>query len=153
MKFERKSIANYTTSIAVDKTVAEISKLLAAAKATAILSELENGQPVAVSFRIKNEFGVVLTFRLPARVEGVYAVLQRSRSIGHNFKDREQAARVAWRIVLYWLDAQLAMIQSGVAKVEEIFLPYAQDSSGVTVYERLREQRFSNMLPPSSGGA
>ena len=55
MKFERKSIANYTTSIAVDKTVAEISKLLAAAKATAILSELENGQPVAVSFRIKNE--------------------------------------------------------------------------------------------------
>jgi hypothetical protein len=26
--------------------------------------------------------------------------------------------------------------------LEEIFLPYAQDSSGVTVYERLRDQRF-----------
>ena len=101
----RRSIANYTTSVAADKTVAEIQRLLAAAKATAILSEFSDGIAIAVSFRIKTEFGV-LTFRLPANIDGVYAALQRSRTIGPKFRTRDQAARVAWRIILHWLDAQ-----------------------------------------------
>jgi hypothetical protein len=150
MKSERKSIANYTTTVTVDKTVAELSKLLAAAKATAILSEFNDGLAIAISFQIKTEFGP-LTFRLPANFDGVYAVLQRSRTIGPKFKSRNQAARVAWRIILHWLDAQLAMIQAGVATAEQIFLPYAQDSAGVTVYERLRERMFSDYLLPSGG--
>ena len=145
----RRSIANYTTSVAADKTVAEIQRLLAAAKATAILSEFSDGIAIAVSFRIKTEFGV-LTFRLPANIDGVYAALQRSRTIGPKFRTRDQAARVAWRIILHWLDAQLAMIQAGLVKLEQIFLPYAQDASGVTVYDRLRERQFSDYLLPKS---
>jgi hypothetical protein len=74
MRESRQSIANYTTSIAVDKTVAEIQRLLAAAKASAILSEFSDGLCSAISFRVKTEFGV-LTFRLPANVNGVYTLL------------------------------------------------------------------------------
>jgi hypothetical protein len=84
------------------------------------LAELSDGIPVAISFRIKTEFGF-LTFRLPTNVEGVYAVLQRSRTIGPKFRIREQAARVAFRIILHWLDAQLAMIQAGLVRVEQVF--------------------------------
>ena len=139
------SILAYTTKVAVDKTVDEISRLLAAAKASAILSEFNDGVPVAISFRIKTEFGL-LTFRLPANVEGVLSVLQRSRAIEPRYRTREQAGRVAWRIVLHWLEAQLAIVQAGVVKLEQVFLPYAQDTSGVTVYERLRERQFSDYL-------
>jgi hypothetical protein len=136
MKSDRKSILSYITTIDVDKTVAEISKLLAAARATAILSEFNDGLGIAISFRIKTEFGP-LTFRLPANFDGVYAVLQRSHTIGPKFKTRSHAARVAWRVILHWLDAQLAMIQAGVATAEQIFLPYVQDQADLTIYEQL----------------
>jgi len=139
------SLFTYTTKVAVDKTVADISRLLAAAKASAILSEFNDGLPVAVSFRIKTEFGL-LTFRLPANPEGVYSVLQRSRAIEPRYRTREQAARVAWRILLHWLEAQLAIIQTGLVPLDQIFLPYVQDATGVTVYERLRERRFADYL-------
>jgi len=47
-------------------------------------------------------------------------------------------------IVLHWLNAQLAMIQSGFVKLEPVFLPYAQDAADVTVCEHLKEQKFSD---------
>ena len=147
MSSTRRSISYYTSTVPVERTVAEIQRLLAAAKASAILTELSDGLPVAISFRIKTEFGL-LTFRLPANVEGVYAVLQRSRTIGPKFRTREQAARVAFRIILHWLDAQLAMIEARLVTLEQVFLPYCQDASGVTVYERLRERQFSDYLLP-----
>ena len=89
-----KSISNYTTTIAAKKTVGQISTLLAEAKAEAILTEFNNGVAVAVSFRIKTKFGV-LTFRLPANVDGVFAVIQRSRAILAQLFIRDQAARLA----------------------------------------------------------
>ena len=47
-------------------------------------------------------------------------------------------------IVLHWLNAQLAMIQSGFVKLERVFLPYAQDAADVIVCEHLKEQKFSD---------
>jgi hypothetical protein len=141
----KRSIHLYSTSASVGRTVSEISTLLAEAKATAILSEFNGGVIKAISFRIKTEFGV-LTFRLPANVDGVSAVLQRSRSIPPRLRSREQAGRVAWRITLNWLEAQLAMIQAGLVKLEEVLLPFAQDSSGKTLYERMHEAKFSGLL-------
>ena len=47
--------------------------------------ELIEGVPVAVSFRIKAEFGL-----LTLRVDGVYALVQRSRPISPKFRTREQ---------------------------------------------------------------
>jgi hypothetical protein len=47
-------------------------------------------------------------------------------------------------IILHWLNAQLAMIQSGFVKLERVFLPYAQDAADVTVCEHLKKQKFSD---------
>jgi hypothetical protein len=140
----RQSIANYTTSIEVEKTAAEIIRLLAAAKATAILSEYDNGALVAISFRIATEFGI-LTFRLPAKIDGVHAVLQRSSKIPRSLRNHTQARRVAWRIVLHCLDAQLALIAAGLATLDQVFLPFCQDQHGVTLYERMRQAKFSGL--------
>ena len=38
------------------------------------------------------------------------------------------------------------MIQAGLVKLEQVFLPYAQDASGVTAYEHLKERKFSEYV-------
>lgn len=122
-------ILNYTTNVAVVNSVAEIHKKLVKASASAILSEYENGVISHISFRVKTEHGVI-SFRLPANIDGVYAALRKEvRGV-----KREQAERVAWRIVKDWVEAQLAIIEAGMATLPQVFLPYAQTKNG-TVYE------------------
>ena len=75
-------ILNYTTKIAAEKTVAEISKLLVRAKASAILTEYSpQGFPAAINFRILTEFGE-MTFRLPANADRIYKVNPSARCLG-----------------------------------------------------------------------
>lgn len=146
---ERTSPQNFTTTIPVEKTASEISQLLTRARANAIMTEYDDGTLTALSFRIRTEFGV-LTFRLPAQVEAVSLLLHRSRAVPLKFRTREQAARVAWRFIKDWLEAQLMMTQAGLVKVEQVFLPYAQDpTTGRTVYETLCNNRFSGYLLPN----
>jgi hypothetical protein len=111
-----RSILNYSTTISAQRTVGEITEMLARAKAEAILSEYSDGLLTAISFRIKTEFGVV-TFRLPANVDAVQVVLQRSRDIPYRLKSRDQATRVAWRIIKDWLEAQC---QEGVEPSDRV---------------------------------
>lgn len=141
------SILNYTTEVSAQKTITEISRLLVKAKASAILTEYEpDGLPSAISFRILTEFGL-LTFRLPADVQKIYQVIVRDRNIRPGLRTREQAARVAWRIVKDWTEAQLAMIEAGLVDAAQVFLPYVQDATGTTLYQNLRQRRFAGYLP------
>jgi len=57
----------------------------------------------------------------------------------------KQATRTGWRIIRDWLEAQLAMIQAGMVSITDVFLPYAQNSQGETLYERLKDQKFSGL--------
>ena len=102
----------------------------------------------ALSFRIRTEFGV-LTFLLPANIERVYRVIVRDKRIPPSLRTKEQPARVAWPIVKDWLEAQLATIEAGLVDLEQVFLPYAQDATGQTLYELMRERRFQPLLPGS----
>ena len=146
-------ILDYSTKVPVARTVSEIQQKLAKAKAEAILTEYENdGTVSAISFRIRTEFGL-LTFRLPANIQRVYQVVVRDGAIPRSQRTREQAARIAWRIVKDWLEAQLAMVQAGLTDLEQVFLPYVQNSSGQTLYELMREQKFQPLLlGPSEQG-
>lgn len=139
------SIHRYTTTVSVGRTIAEITEMLSDAHASAILTELANGRPTAISFRVQTTFGL-MTFRLPGQIEAVYNILARSRGIQPRFRTKEQAERVAWRIIRDWLEAQLAMIQAGLVVIEQVFLPYAQSDDGSTLYEKLKEQRFGGFL-------
>lgn len=49
--------------------------------------------------------------------------------------DPEQAERVAWRNVRDWVLAQMALVESCDAAVDEVFLPYMTDNSGKTLYQ------------------
>ena len=135
------AILNYTTSIATEKTAAEIQKKLAVAGAQAVLSEYDkDGVMCAMSFRVNNIY-----FRLPINIEGVYTTLIEDTKIPNRLKTHEQAARVAWRIIKDWIEAQIAIIKARQAKLEQVFLPYAQNQDGKTLYEAVKDGGFKQL--------
>lgn len=133
------AILNYTTKIAAEKTGMEIQKKLAMAGAQAVLMEYDNdGVMEAISFRISTPTGN-MSFRLPAQIDGVLGELENAPNVPRRLQTRDQAARVTWRILKDWIEAQIAIIDAGMAELPQVFLPYAQDKSGRTVYEALQE--------------
>lgn len=142
-------ILNYTTEIAAEKTVAQIQAMLAKAKAQAVMSEYDSeGVLVAISFRIITPSGL-LTFRLPGNVQKTYQVLVRQR-VPAKLQSRDQAARVAWRIIKDWLEAQLALVSAEMVDLEQVFLPYAQMTNGDTFYEIMKSKSFDGLALPNS---
>ena len=134
-------LLNYSTSISAEKTSAEIQMILSRVGAQAILSEFnDDGVMCSMSFRIRNIF-----FKLPININGVYSVILRDKKIPKRLKIHEQAARVAWRIVKDWIEAQAAIIQAGQAELVQIFLPYAQSKDGKTLYETIKENEFKQI--------
>lgn len=128
-------IKNYTTSIKVEKTVMEIQHALAKAGAQAVLVEYEGCAVSCISFRLRVAGDFMVSFRLPGRVDGVLMTLQRQK-VPRGYCNREQAARVAWRIVKDWVTAQLAFVEAEIAGMAEVFLPYADAGNGETLYQK-----------------
>ena len=137
-------ILNYTTSISVDKTISEIQVKLAKANAQAIMCEYENGITTHISFRVNTQHGVMM-FRLPANADGVLKGMQKAK-LSKSQCTKEQAQRVAWRIVKDWVEAQLAIIQAEMATMAEVFLPYAQTNTGKTVYQNLLDKGLPALI-------
>lgn len=136
------TILNYTTTIAAEKTAMEIQSKLAKAKAQAVLCEYDaTGVMAAMSFRINTKHGLVF-FRLPANTDGVLRALTRDPKVPRRLKTRAQAANVAWRVLKDWVEAQLAIVEAEMAEMAEVFLPYAQDHRGQTLYHALNDQGF-----------
>ena len=136
-------ILNYTTGIKVEKTVGEIQAMLAGAGARAILIEYDERILSSVSFRI-NYKGARVSFRLPAQLDPVYVILQRDDKVPRKLKCREQAARVAWRIIKDWVAAQLAIVEAEQVEMVEVFLPFAQNpQTGETVFNQLASNNFA----------
>lgn len=87
-------------------------------------------------------------FRLPVNVDTVYIKLTQQAKIGKvrpGLANREQAARVGWRILKDWTEAQVALIETGMVKVEEVFLPYLLVNKEQTLFQRMQESYF--LLP------
>ncbi|MHB1131676.1 MAG: hypothetical protein ACYC4L_04740 [Chloroflexota bacterium] len=138
-------ILNYTTSIAVEKTLGEIQAILARAGARSVLIDYSNGTPTAVAFIVPTQWGDQ-GFRLPANVEATWKALTKQSQSGkvpRRFATREQAARVAWRIVKDWLEAQMAIIEAEMVTLAEVMLPYHVQPSGKTLYQAMEDRRFA----------
>lgn len=52
---------------------------------------------------------------------------------------REQAEKVAWRILKDWVEVQMALIDIGMVQFEEVFMPYIEVDNGQTIYQRLED--------------
>ena len=151
------ALLNYTTAVTWQKSVQEIVAFLIAAKATTIMQEFDGaGYVTALAFKAMTAGGE-MAFRLPVDVQRTHAVLVnefRARRIARRFaNDIGHSRNVAWRILRHWAEAQVALIQIGLANVEQVFLPYAQNAAGQTLYEALVEQKFSGLTLPERSAA
>lgn len=132
------AILNYTTTVPVLRTAGEITTRLAKHGARQVTTRYDNAQPAAIGFSIDTEFGL-RGFDLPANPDGVYKALTRDREVPPRYKTRQQADRVAWRILKDWVEAQLALIEAGLATLDTVMLPYMITNSGRTLAVEYRE--------------
>ena len=143
---EERQVYMETTKIASDKTAAEVSRLLAQTGASAITIDYVESEAVSLSFEIPVD-ELPFKFRLPVRIDPVFRVLNLRRAPMNRDRrapaDLMQAKRVAWRQILRWVQAQLAMIDTGMVKVHEVFLPYACTPDGGTLFEAWDDRRLS----------
>jgi len=145
-------LANYTTEVSAIKSAGEIQGMLVAHKAKEILIEYgEDGEPISLSFVIKTPKGE-LPFILPANITRVEAVLIKQRRYMpekwyQNYeptmqKIHEQAVRVGWRILRDWVRAQMAILETEMVRLEQIFLPYLVTPSGKSLFEAMDDKGF-----------
>ena len=116
---------NYTTEVAAQKSVAELTNLLVGKGASEILQEYgPDAILTGLKWSLNTKHGK-LGFAMPANVNGVFDMLTRERvRVKSPEARRAQAERTAWRNVLVWTKAQLALLEAQQATFEEIFLPY-----------------------------
>ncbi|MBO5797136.1 MAG: hypothetical protein J6R77_02190 [Clostridia bacterium] len=124
-------IKNYTTKVSAVQTVGEIQGILAAHGAKRVMMDYDDeGNVVAVTFALK--CGDTLNgFRLEANRQGVQNVMARDRVRC----DEEQAERIAWRNVKDWICAQVALVETEQASMDELFLPKLVNHDNVTLYQ------------------
>ncbi len=142
-------LLNYTTSVAAEKSIAEIQKQLASHGATHIGLSYSDGEAEAITFTIPTRFGD-RQFRLPARAQSVLDALiaqHRRRKVARRFANPDQARRVAWRILKDWVEAQMAILESGMVAVDEVFLPYMIDARGRSLYQVMCDQQLALPSP------
>lgn len=131
-------IKNYTTKVPAVQTVGEIQGILAAHGARKVMMDYdEGGRVTAITFTLEC-FGNVHAFRLEAKPEGVKAVMAKERSKC----DDEQAERIAWRNLKDWVAAQVALVETEQATMDELFFPKLADMNEWTIYEAFQSGRL-----------
>lgn len=141
------SVLNYTTSITSSKTIGEVQALLAKHGAQRIAIDYTNGEPSGLTFGLVTPHGPRL-FTLPVDVAAMHRLLvaesRAGRLKGGQSKavreSREQAERVAWRVIKDWLAAQLALVQTEMAALDQVMLPYLHVDGDRTLYSAYTER-------------
>lgn len=132
---------NYTTVIDPMKSVGECTALLVKHGASAIGTTWDEGKATGLTFQIKTVHGV-RQYSLPVNIQGTYVALQKAVTAGRipgRHGNMEQAERTGWRVLKDWLEAQLALIEAGVAEIQEVMLPYMHLDQLTTVYQAFLE--------------
>ncbi|MFA5377228.1 MAG: hypothetical protein WC455_15870 [Dehalococcoidia bacterium] len=146
-------LKNYTTEVPAGRSLSQIQANLVAHGARAVMiNYTAEREPESLSFIIATPQGE-MPFRLPANIPAVAKLLAKMGDPDYRKWDsryqqqkaerlRKQAPMVAWRIIKDWTDAQLAIIETEMVTMEQVFLPYMQVNGGQTLYELMVSKRF-----------
>lgn len=119
----------------------KIQKVLIDHNAKSINYEYKEGRTIGLIFVLEVK-GADYGFKLPARIENVEAIFKKE---GIRY-DPEQPYRTAWANLRDWIDAQMALIDTEQAKIEEVFLPYlVVDTKNGTLFEKMEENGFKQI--------
>jgi hypothetical protein len=81
-----------------------------------------------------------VTFSLPVHWQRFQRVLQ-LQNVPRS-KNEDYVYRVAWRNIRDWVMAQLALYETEIVEMPQVFLPFATDAKGQTLYEKVAESKF-----------
>jgi hypothetical protein len=152
-----RTIPYIDTEVKVEKTVAEMESILQVHGASHVMKEFESGRIKSLAFKHGD-----IPFQLPVNVEACYQVIYSAKKAlpknryyvtdAQRHQWHEQAERCAWRNVMAWVKAQLALVEIGMVTVTEVFLPYMLVGSQETLYNRMLKDGFQDVraLGPGS---
>jgi hypothetical protein len=133
------SLKNYTSS--GNNTFEKIQKILTENGASKIMFDYKNGLLDAITFGLEID-GKNHAFKLPALIENVTEILYGGEDrYGREKKitelQREQAYKTGWANIRDWIDAQMALVKTKQAKIQQVFLPYIIMKDGRTLSEHV----------------
>lgn len=146
----KKKLFMGSTEVAANKSIGEITSALVQSGARAIRTDYDKNGEVSGLYFMLDVNSQSLPFALPARVEPIFEIINGQRKYNRSSNavaDQEQAKRVAWRQILRWVEAQLALIQTGMVQPAEVFMPYLQTGPNETLYQRAVAGGFQKLLP------
>jgi hypothetical protein len=132
-----------TTKISAEKTASEINILLSKHDVKYIRNEYDNGEIIGIAFIIDYQ-DKEIPFKLPIRWNPVLKAMMDDKHTPSHLCRNDQAKRVAWRQILRWIQAQLALVSVGMVDIKEIFMPYIMLSKG-TLYEQIEKTEFKQI--------
>lgn len=145
-----------TTAAPVHQTIGELTKLLVRAGAlniTTSFSPQGTGAITGLIFCLPNpENKLVYSYQLPVRTENLYHKIHDARirlKARHEEEDRKQAEKIAWRQLLRWCEAQIALSDTGLVENREVFLPYLLQKDGKSFFQMFVENE-KKMLSATS---
>jgi hypothetical protein len=66
---------------------------------------------------------------------GYLLLVKRQAKLERYIESEDHARNVSWRIIKDWVEAQMAIIETHMVTIAQVFLPYAVTSNGQTLYE------------------
>ena len=133
-------LLNYTTTVSADKTAGQIVAILVRKGASAVLMNYDgHGCVTAISWKVNTPHGQ-LPFTLPINQEKIEMVLRKQynqREAPKSVLADGQSTRIAWRIMKDWVEAQMALLETEMVTLDQLFLPYMKVSLSETIYDRL----------------
>ena len=129
-------LKNYTTQVPADRSIHEIQQALVKFGASGVAYEYEpGGRILALMFRLTVS-GHIAQFSLPVNWRLFQVVLKEQKVRG--WQDEHYVYRVAWRNLRDWVLAQLALYETAMVELPQVFLPFVQNASGRTLYEAVK---------------
>lgn len=144
MRSKKKTIFMGSTDISCEETVGQIQRILGNSGASQILLDYKDGDVSAVSFKYEVNH-TSIPFHLPCRWQKIHKFMMDQMSNPRQSRMAEyerQSKRVAWRQILRWIEAQMALVDTEMVKIEEIFMPYMQSKSGQTLFDHVAAGNF-----------
>lgn len=134
-------IKNYTTRVSVGQSISEIQESLIKHGAIGFFIEYEEktGRVKSLKFIIKFN-DVKIPYQLPVDWRKFQRVLREQKVPRAN--DEDYCYRVAWRNIRDWVLAQMALFETEMVDLPQVFLPYAMNNEGKTIYELVQNQGF-----------
>jgi hypothetical protein len=133
-------LLNYSTKVPAMRTIGEIQGRLAEHGAYAVMMNYDGKRVCSLAFQVDGPSGP-LSIKLPADLNATKKVMERD-GLGPKWLTDDHVYRVAWRILKDWVEAQMALLETEMVKMEQIFLPYIITRDGRTVYELMAGRNF-----------